>query len=478
MKISELYNLNKSQYQLDFVDIDVDGDIPLFIDSNLIRNCEGYFYHKMTNTMDNFFTNLINLLSNSLFEMARVMCSHLGEINETHLGLSQAKSKGRGVGPKNSEKILDALISNEAIKVGFLDNIEDLRVLVDGFDKDMLSDMLTNILKKYLIEYTIEQCELNNIPLTKNVPTGAYWDDLTQQWKNEYSTRLIINSEPVLLVPKKIVSFCKEGSSEKYRQHFVLNFLQDLNIKNHTSLVRRRKGSKQLYVTKKSILKSEPEMNKTYLTNFTLKYPEVFERFKVSNKQKIKSLNGDLFGDINEKDICNILALSLKDIQQGNEQASKFHNLMIGVFEFLLYPNLSNPQKEAEINDGRKRIDIRFTNVSQDGFFVWVQDKANIPCPHVFIECKNYSKDIANPELDQMIGRFSMRRGKLGLISCRSINDEELFIKRCVDSFKDDHGLIIPITDLDILRCLQKYEKCSVEFERILMEKANKIILS
>lgn len=66
MKISEIYNLNKNQFQLDFVDIDVDTDMPLFIDSNLIRNSEGYF---LTNGIKykQFFTNLMNLLSNSLF---------------------------------------------------------------------------------------------------------------------------------------------------------------------------------------------------------------------------------------------------------------------------------------------------------------------------------------------------------------------------------------------------------------------------
>lgn len=477
MKISEIYNLNKNQFQLDFVDIDVDTDMPLFIDSNLIRNSEGDFYRQMEYTMDSFFTSLINFLSNSLFEKAKYMCSHLGEINETHLGLSKAESRGRGVGSIKSEKIFIALNENEAVKKGFLENIEDLRVLVEGLDKDMLSDMLTNILKKHLIIYKQEQCKLNNISLTNDVPTGAYWNTLEHKWDTEYESRLVINGRPILLVPKRIVSFCLEGSSEKYRQHFVLNFLQDLNIKNNTALVKRRKKSKQLYVTKKSIKDTEPTMNKEYLTNFTLKHPEVLERFKKNNKDKTEPLNGDLFNNINVSEICQILIASLKDIDSGNEQASKFHSLMIGIFEFLLYPNLTNPKKEQEINDGTKRIDICFTNSSNQGIFTWISEHVKISCPYIFFECKNYSKDIGNPELDQMIGRFSAHRGRLGIISCRKINNMDLFLKRCGDSYKDDKGLIIPITDSDVLRCLDKNEQCRDEFEIVLKEKIDKIIL-
>ena len=167
----------------------------------------------------------------------------------------------------------------------------------------------------------------------------------------------------------------------------------------------------------------------------------------------------------------------IKDIDTGNEQASKFHSLMIGIFEFLLYPNLTNPKKEQEINDGTKRIDICFTNSSNQGIFTWISEHVKISCPYIFFECKNYSKDIGNPELDQMIGRFSVRRGRLGIISCRKVNNMDLFLKRCGDSYKDDKGLIIPITDSDVLRCLDKNEQCRDEFEIVLKEKIDKIIL-
>lgn len=278
MKISEKLNLNKTQFELDFVDIDVNTDLPLFIDLNLIRKYDSEFNAKLSDTMDSFFTYLLNTLSNGMDEQAKYLCSYLSEINETHLGLSKGVSQGKGVGPISAIKIFEGLKNSQAIENGVLENIEDLRVLVHGFDRDMLSDMLTNILKKHLLDYTIEQCELLNIETIQSVPSGYYWNEKTCRWENEYTNRLVIDNKPILLVPKKIVNYTLDGSSYQYKQHFVLNYLQEENIKNRTSLVRQRKKTKELFVTKKNIIEEEPTMDKDYLSNFTMKYPEIFEK--------------------------------------------------------------------------------------------------------------------------------------------------------------------------------------------------------
>ena len=71
------------------------------------------------------------------------------------------------------------------------------------------------------------------------------------------------------------------------------------------------------------------------------------------------------------------------------------------------------------------------------------------------IECKNFSRDVANPEIDQIGGRFSPNRGQMGIIACRSVDDMQKLIIRCSDTYQDSRGLIIPLVDDDFCELLK-----------------------
>lgn len=477
MKISQIYKLNKTQYELDFVDIDPEIDTPLFLDPYYISKCDFDFAITADSSIRSYFEFLLTLLRNNDVKEAEELFSYLGENNDICFGMSRGKPNGHGMGPKDTSLIFQQLLQSNAIKTGVMEDIEDFRIFVPNVDKDKVSDMTANIIKIHLLEYTKEQCFLHNIPLTPNIPSGMYWNQKTKSWDNNYTERLILNNKPILLVPKRIVSYSDKYTPTEYRQHFVLNYLQNEHLRLQTALMRTRKD-KSKYVTKKSVIDSEETMDKDYLAKFTKQHPEIFKNFKEQTSTKLQPIDGYVTNPLDITSICKYLSDKLSTLSPGSSEASNYHNLIIGILELLFYPNLSTPKKETPIHEGRKRIDITFNNSSSNGFFFNLPTKdSSLNCPFIFIECKNYVGEVKNPELDQLSGRFSPRRGRVGILTCRALDESNSFMKRCSDTLNDGRGLIIPITDIDLNRALSEFPlKGTSAIENILNEKYQQIV--
>ena len=98
-------------------------------------------------------------------------------------------------------------------------------------------------------------------------------------------------------------------------------------------------------------------------------------------------------------------------------------------------------------------------------------------CPYVYVECKNYTGEVANPEIDQLSGQFSNRRGRVGILTCRELEDN--FIKRCADTYEDERGLVIPLEDKDLKEALMNYPQHGVEaIEEIISKKFEQIVFT
>lgn len=106
--------------------------------------------------------------------------------------------------------------------------------------------------------------------------------------------------------------------------------------------------------------------------------------------------------------------------------------------------------KEERLHQGWKRVDIDFNNGGDRGFFSDLITRHRIKCPYVFFECKNYSSDPANPEFDQLTGRFSKDRGQFGILVCRRIVDKAKILSLCRDALHDGRGYVLAIDDADV----------------------------
>jgi|SRR5215213_2070314 len=106
MRISQSFQLGRTQHELDFVDIDPSGDIPLFLDPYFLSTRNDPWSIEATRTIRSYFQYLIELLSVGNLPEGQRIFTHLGEPNETCLGMSKGPPMGRGVGPENTNELL------------------------------------------------------------------------------------------------------------------------------------------------------------------------------------------------------------------------------------------------------------------------------------------------------------------------------------------------------------------------------------
>lgn len=151
------------------------------------------------------------------------------------------------------------------------------------------------------------------------------------------------------------------------------------------------------------------------------------------------------------------LLAAVHAVPPGRNHATAFHNAVEALLSALFYPALIDPEVEHQQHQGRKRVDIRYTNVARRGYFSWLIQH-RIPSQHLFVECKNYTGDPANPELDQLGGRFSPLRGQVGLLVCRNFQNKNLFLQRCRDTAQDRRGYCLALDDDDLAQLVADAE--------------------
>ncbi len=462
---SEYFRLNKSQYELDFVDVPINnGDVPLFIDPYAISKRSDYWSVDCHNAIVEFFQGVIDQIREGNEKQAKYMLSGLREPNQTRFGLSKGEDpRGRGVGGEQAEDLYKALADSTAVKTGFIKDLEECELLIEGISRDKISDISTNIIRHKLIEYTQDQCELLNIG-TNSVPSEPIWNKGNGKWANDYVNLPVCNGRSVILVPKAIARFTIEFNHQEYYQHFVLNFLQSEHIEANSSLVRTLKDGTKRPPFKKALKELHP-LSKQFLYEFSKEHPDVLKNYKKSKNYSLTEITVEdlllfAFGQTEESKFdFTSLANELDVIPAGDENAKKFHDHITGVLTAIFYPYLINPKKEQDIHDGRKRIDITFQNAAHDGFFFDLPNTKSVPSGYIFVECKNYSSDPTNPALDQLSGRFSTNRGQFGFLICRTFKNKQLFIKRCKDTANDGRGRIIALDDKDIKQLLNLRSK-------------------
>lgn len=451
MKFSEHFKLGKEQAELDFVDVDPNRDLELFVDPYAIEIKDDEWSAECGDHIRSFFEEVLAALRKRDDRRARDLVSHLHEPQETYLGVSRGKPQGRGVGAFQGDLILQALRKSVAFKTGLLSDLAEAELFIEGIGRDKISDLTTNVIRMPLAVYTKSQCDLHGIA-TRRVATPAAWSLDRARWEARYTELPLIGKKPIILVPKYSVRRRLSLDSQEFYNHHMLEFLQSEYELGTSSLVHVLKSGKRR-VYKKDVRRRHPFI-KDELAKFVIEHPEVLERYKKIKGAQGALKNADFDEEFDEKAFAGILKDRLCGVPAGNESAGEYHSLVTGILTFVFYPDLICPIKERELHEGRKRVDIVFTNAAREGFFHRALAAPQTRSTHVFIECKNYSYDVGNPELDQLSGRFGHQRGHLGLLTCRHDTRRQVTRARCRDTAQDGRGYIIVMTDDDILELL------------------------
>ncbi|NLU79097.1 hypothetical protein HCA58_12060 [Micromonospora sp. HNM0581] len=464
MRVSEYYKLDKKQSELDFVDVDIVNDVRLYVDPRAIAQLSGPWADSCASSIQSFFQRVLDAITDGDNDLALSLLSNLREPNETHLGLSRGPSKGSGVGNELARDFWQALSSSKAVRTGLIQDLEDTALLIEGVDRDRISDITTNIIRRQLISYTQETSEYHGIPLDEGVASGPLWNSNKGEWHEEYTSLPKPNGAKLILIPKEIVRRKLHMNSSDYYRHQVLNFLvaQEYAAGSLVKLVRGRptvtkKDVDAKYKEQFGVGRDNPGVEKRINSAVSADNPDILPSYKeqkAANPSRIledHEIAEAVGGDVSEAE--NLLARVI-EVEPGSKQADLYERRIQDLFTAIFYPHLVHPKRQHPLHDGRKRLDLTYTNAARHGFFQWLS--MHYPSANIMIECKNYNRPIDNPALDQLQGRFSPSRGTVGLLVYRGYTDKEKTWKSCLDTAHDRRGYIIPLDDDDLKFLVQE----------------------
>jgi hypothetical protein len=454
MRVSDYYGLTRGQAGLKFLDVDISKDVKLFLNAKAIRSLNTPWSDHCETLLESFFDEVIGSIRGGNDARALDLLTVLKEPNETHLGLSVGESDGRGLGPKKAKEIWLAMKRSKAVRSGLLTDLEDTVLLIDGVSVDIVSDIITNVIRGPLISFTQQVCIDFGIPMIDGVASGPVWNPKTLDWDQDLVELPAPNNERLILVPKEIVRITSDYDVDAYYRHFVLERLKEVEIADNTALVhvlkgKKSRGKKKVYKT--DLMAKYGTDKKKVVIEQTDRFPDLLGKYKAENFDPSPVLTHRQIADAQDippPDWDKLLA-DVISLPPGKKDAYKYEDAIQALMEALFYPSLVHPTSQTPIHDGLKRVDIDFKNHAREGFFEWVG--RHYGAPYVFVECKNFGSEIGNPEVDQISMRMSDKRGKLGILVCRSVEDEGRLHARCKAAAVDGHAYILALQDKDLV---------------------------
>lgn len=456
-RISDYFGLELTQSSLDFVNVDVNGDSPVYIDPHAVRTQQGSWIEGCQRSISTYFDSLLQTIRNDEVDRTRELVKPLTEPNETHLGESKGESRGRGLGSeKRAQELIAALRRSRAIKSGLLTDLEESILFVEGIGVDILSDITTCLIRSHLVSYTKNQCKFHGVR-TEPQFTDQTWNADEHDWQPGGQHELPRGPVgPILFVPKSIVRVRPDLDKDKFFRGYIRPFYEREELSKGTAsdfvqlIAAGTKHARQK--VRVTALSDHLGMSKADIAEHVEKHPEAAENYREAmahptvplDNLELSTRVGDVLPDLTE------LLGTVGSVAAGKHGATPYHRSVAALLTSLFTASLGNERLEVPQHNGLKRVDITYDNVAGDGFFRWLS--LHYASAVVMVECKNYTADPKNPELDQLAMRFSPDRGRFGLLVTRTIIDKKRMEDRCRSAAVDGHGYVVALDDADLQR--------------------------
>ena len=260
IRLSKYLNREQIQTGLDFLDVDTNEDVMLFVDPLLLPDNFKKIVYCEENKKDSF----------NLF-------SHSKECNATHLGYSSNNSKGKGVSMKMLDQFFSYVKSSIlAVQEKALTSVA-MPLFIKRFSEDRMSDLIVSLLKKELVVFSLEQARLHGFQISSDTKTFEYWDHKNHEW-TKFESPYVLDPEKnkkdrlLILVPKTIVSKRYIISPAKYVSNIfsrlqLLPMYQDAKGKPYP-----KKTLRELKINKQY----NEDKQKNYILDSTTSSPEYF----------------------------------------------------------------------------------------------------------------------------------------------------------------------------------------------------------
>lgn len=202
---SSVFNIGLRQPELEFVDIKLNRDNPLFLDPRLIEYQRDPIAKKMHKRIEIFWAEVFKAIRAKDIKRTHALLEGMKEPRETRLGYASG-IQGNNVGEVLKDEIITALQNSFAIKTGILSHFGDVELFIDQIGIDRISDITTKIIKDVLIEFTQDQCNIfsSHIKLHK-IKQRDIFDYKTLKWLDKEVLLPVFDGIPIILVPKTLV---------------------------------------------------------------------------------------------------------------------------------------------------------------------------------------------------------------------------------------------------------------------------------